>query len=51
MKYLIKMAKQIGRNEFNYLIIFFDMSTQRKGKRGFELVTSALLGIVHSQLN
>jgi hypothetical protein len=30
---------------------FFDMSTQGKVEMGFELVTSASLGVVYSRLN
>ena len=32
-------------------LFFFDMSTKGKGKKGFELVTSASWGVVHSRLN
>jgi hypothetical protein len=42
---------QKKKNNNVIFFIFFYMSTQGKGERGFELVTSASLGVIYSQLN
>jgi hypothetical protein len=43
---LFNLVRNLRLNFF----FFFYMSTQGKGERGFELVTSASLGVVHSRL-
>jgi hypothetical protein len=51
---LIRLAQvRAGRvgDGFLFFFFFFDMSTQEKGEEGFELVISALLGMVYSRLS
>jgi hypothetical protein len=34
-----------------FFLFSFDMSTQEEGKGGFELMTSASLGVIHNRLS
>jgi hypothetical protein len=58
MSLLYTRLKEIPQTQFRgklcpflFFIFIFYMSTQGKEERGFELVTSASLDVVHNQLS